>query len=50
MMYVFIKVLSWIMLAVSIVGFGKLIYDERWARAAVASILTGITLYMMIFF
>lgn len=46
----FIKVLSWAMLAASIVGFGKLLYDGRWIRAVVASILTGITLYMMIFF
>jgi len=38
------------MLIVSIIGFGRLLYNERWVRAAVASVLTGIALYTMIFF
>jgi len=46
----FIKVFNWVMLIVSIIGFGRLLYNERWVRAAVASVLTGIALYTMIFF
>jgi hypothetical protein len=43
-------ILNWTMLILSILGFAKLLYDERWGRAAIASVLTGISLYMMLFF
>ena len=39
-----------VLLVLSILGFAKLLYEERWGRAAIASILTGIALYTAIFF
>ena len=45
----FAKALSWGMLAISIFGFARLMYYEKWGRALFASVLSGISLYMMIF-
>lgn len=48
-MQTFFVILNWVMLILSILGFAKLIYDERWGRAAISSVLAGISLYMMLF-
>ena len=41
--------LNWAMLIMSITGFARLIYLERWGRAFIASILAGVSLYTMLF-
>jgi hypothetical protein len=50
MLNTFLTVLNWVMLGLSIFGFARLIYYEKWWRAALASVLAGISLYMMLFF
>ena len=49
MLNIFLLVLSWVMLIVSIWGFANLLYNEQWCRAAISSVLTGVSMYMIIF-
>ena len=49
-MEIMLKVLSWVMMLMSVFGFARLVYYEKWGRAFVASILAGISLYIMLFF
>lgn len=49
-MQTFLTILSWVMLGMSIFGFARLVYYEKWGRAFVSSVLAGISLYIMLFF